>query len=462
MEQDLAYDMIRWQDIYLAPLCLLIILMIARSVFRKYKGTTIDRYIMPALWLRIFGAFVYTIVISTYYGFGDSHNYYQGLIDMYHAVNDDRSILGDIISKNYVTTSDKLYTYFFYDGYGVTKYYMLEPRSFSVPRFALPFALMFNRSFLCVSFCISFLSFLGSWRIFKMFYELYPHMHKKLAYAILFMPSVLFWGVSLLKDSFSIAALGFFVYGAYSILIKRTNFASSLIAIYISGYVLLSLKPYILVSMSAVFLLWYFMLFREKIEDKTLRSVSSIGFVSIALVFGFFISQSLTSSESANQFSSEQLLNSVQAQQAIFSGNPELGSGSNFAVDKAESPLKIAALFPLGVVNTYFRPFPWDVRSPVMILSFFEAFAFIALTFKCFRRIGVGKAFGIIFSDPVILFCFIFAILFGALIGITTTNFGALVRYKIPSLSFYAVAILLTMEKSGKFPEPYIFSKRLF
>ncbi len=462
MEQDLAYDMLRWQDIYLAPICLFVLFILARSIFRKYRNTQIEQYIFPAIVLRFIGAFLYTVIIGFYYGFGDSHNYYQGLIDMYHAVNQDSSILIDIITKNKVEVTDKLYPYFYYDGYGYTKYYMLEARSFSVPRFALPFALIFNRSFLCVSFCISFLSFLGSWRVYKMFYELYPHMHKKLAYAILFMPSVLFWGVSLLKDSFSIAALGFFVYAAYSILIKRRNIISSLIALYVSGYVLLSLKPYILVAMSAVFLLWYFMLFREKIEDKTLRTISTLGFVGIAVAAGFLISQSLTSSESASQFSSDQLLNSVQAQQAIFSGNPELGSGSNFEVDKAESPLKIAALFPLGVVNTYFRPFPWDVRSPVMILSFFEAFAFIALTFKCFRRIGVGKAFSLIFSDPVILFCFIFAILFGALIGITTTNFGALVRYKIPSLSFYAVAILLTMEKSGKFPEPYIFSRRLF
>lgn len=462
MEQDLAYDMLRSQDVYLAPLCLLLIYLAARFYVKKYRNTPIGKYVIPAVTLRLVGALIYTLVIALYYGFGDSHNYYQGLIDMFHAVKDDGSILRDIITKGKVEETDPLYRYFYYDGYGFTRYYMLESRTYNVPRFGLPFGLLFNRSFLCVSFCISFLAFMGTWRLYKMFYELYPHLHKKLAYAVLYMPSMLFWGVSLLKDSFSVAAMGFFVYAAYSVLIKKKNIISSLLILYITSMVLMSLKPYILISLSAVFLLWYFIRFRQRIEDKTLRAVSTFGFVAIAAAGGFFVSQGVASAESKEQFASEELLKTVQAQQATFSGNPEEGSGSNFSVGTASSPAQMAAMLPLGIVNTYFRPFPWDIRSPVMIISFLESFAFLVLTLMVFRRVGIGKTFGIIFSDPVIAFCFVFAILFGAVIGITTTNFGALVRYKIPSLSFYAVAFILVMEKSGKFSKDYIFSKKLF
>ncbi len=462
MGNDFAYQMLRTQDYYLAPLCLLLVYLCARAYVKKYKNTPIEKYILPAVTFRIIGAFVYTLVIAYYYGFGDSHNYYQGLIDMYHAVKDDGSMFTKIMLNGKVEETDPLYTYFYYDGYGFTRYYMLEPRSYNVPRFGLPFGMIFNRSFLCISFCISFLAFMGSWRLFKMFYELYPQLHKKLAYAVLFMPSALFWGVSLLKDSFCVAAIGFFVYAAYSILIKKQNIFQSLLVAYISALILLGLKPYILICISAVFLLWYFMLFRDKIADKTLRSVSTVGFVAIAALAGFLISQSLASSESKDALTSEELLKTIQSQQQTFAGNTEVGSGSNFSVGATDSPLMMAAMFPLGVVNTYFRPFPWDIRSPVMLISFLEAFAFLAITFMCFRRIGVGKTFSIIFSDPVIAFCFVFSILFGAIVGITTTNFGALVRYKIPSLSFYAVAFILVMEKSGKFSRDYIFSKKLF
>ncbi len=459
-----AFNMIRTQDFYLVPLCLIVLMFFIRSMYMRYRDTPVQRYILPAFALRIVGAIIYTMVIHYYYGFGDSHNYYQGVLDLHHAVSDDASFINDIYGKMKLQPTDRIFPYFYYDGYGVSHYYMQEVRTYNVSRFALPFSLLFNKSFLCISFCISFLSFHGSWRIFKMFYEMYPTIHKKIALATLFLPSLLFWGTSLLKDPICVAAMGYFTYACYSALIKKKNITSSIIIIILSGLVLNNLKPYILLCMSAVFMLWVFLRIRDKIEDKTMRIVSTSFFVAAAMAVGFFLSNSLADSE-ASQFSSDKLLGTVQKQQAIFGNSGEDeggGGGSKFSVAKAESPLQLAAGFPLGIVNTFFRPFPWDVRSPVAILSALEAFAFLALTWMCFRRLGIKQTFNIMFSEPVIAFCFIFAILFGGIIGLTTTNFGALSRYKIPCIPFYAMAFILIMHKSGKFNQPFIFSKRLF
>jgi len=122
----------------------------------------------------------------------------------------------------------------------------------------------------------------------------------------------------------------------------------------------------------------------------------------------------------------------------------------------------MAAAFPLGVVNTFYRPFPWDVSSPFMVLSFLESFAFLSLTLMGFKKIGFKKFFNLIASDPVISFAFVFAIVFGGFVGMTTGNFGALNRYKIPALPFYAMFIFLVMDKSGKFSPQYIFNKKFF
>jgi hypothetical protein len=300
-----------------------------------------------------------------------------------------------------------------------------------------------------------------------MFYELYPHLHKKIAYATLFLPSLLFWGVSLLKDPICVGAMGYFLYAAYSVFIKKQKIGVNLVVIYLAGFLLFITKPYILLSMSAVFMLWIFLRFRDKIEDKTLRSLSTAAFVLLAVLGGYFVTQGLASAEETSQFSADQILTTIQSQQNTFSRNvgSELGGGSNFSIGGGGgggSPLQMAALFPLGVVNTFLRPFPWDVRSPMMIFSALEAFAFVALTYLCFRRIGIGKTFSMIFSNPVIAFCFVFAIFFGGVIGATTINFGALVRYKLPCIPFYALAFILVMDKSGKFSSEYIFSKKLF
>lgn len=466
MDEYLSYNILRINDLYLAPICLLVLFIIANIIRQKYAKTAIQRYIMPAIAIRFACAILYTLVLVYYYGFGDSYNYYQGVLDMHKAVSDDFSYLGDIYSKVALDKTDRLYTYFRYDSYGFTHYYMLEPRTYAVAKIGLPFSLIFNKSFLCISFCISFFSFLGSWCIFKMFYEMYPHLHKKIAIACLFLPSILFWGVSLLKDPLCLGAMGYFIYGAYSLFIKRSKTFVSIIQILIFGFLLLQLKPYILYCLVAVFSLWIFYRFRDTIGDKTLRNVSTVLFTSIAILTGFLATKGLGEAEGGSKFTSEELLNTVKHQQTIFLNNKGEAEGaiSNFKVGSGETSNSLgslALLFPEGVVNTFFRPFIWDVRSPMMILSVFEAFCFLAITVMCVWKVGFSKTFGTIFSDPVIAFCFVFAIVFGGVIGVTTTNFGALVRYKIPALSFYLMAFFLIMDKSKKFSPNYIFSKKL-
>lgn len=321
IDEDLSYYLIRTNDLYLVPICLIIMYFFASIMRKKYKDHPLQRYIMPALTIRFVSAIIYTLVIGYYYGFGDSHNYYQGVLDMHKAVNDNSDILYDIYGKLKVEPTDPLYVYFRYDNYGFTQYYMLEPRNYTVSRFGLPFSLLFNRSFLCISFCISFFSFLGSWQILKMFYEMYPHLHKKLAYAILFLPSLLFWGVSLLKDPICVGAMGYFLFYAYTLFIKRKKFILSAVIMYLSGLLLFHTKPYILLCLAAVFLLWIFLRFRDRIEDRTLRSISTGMFVLIAGGAAFFLTQNLAQSEGTSQFSAEQILSTVQTQQATFSRN---------------------------------------------------------------------------------------------------------------------------------------------
>ena len=43
----------------------------------------------------------------------------------------------------------------------------------------------------------------------------------------------------------------------------------------------------------------------------------------------------------------------------------------------------------------------------------------------------------------MILFSFVFAIFFAFAVGLTTSNFGSLVRYKIPSLPFFLASLYM-------------------
>jgi len=44
------------------------------------------------------------------------------------------------------------------------------------------------------------------------------------------------------------------------------------------------------------------------------------------------------------------------------------------------------------------------------------------------------------------MYCLLFALLFALFVGATTANFGTLVRYKIPCMPFYIIAIFLIQD----------------
>ncbi|MEO7047983.1 MAG: hypothetical protein ABI091_21975, partial [Ferruginibacter sp.] len=48
-------------------------------------------------------------------------------------------------------------------------------------------------------------------------------------------------------------------------------------------------------------------------------------------------------------------------------------------------------------------------------------------------------------QEPIVLYCFLFAIIFGLFVGATTLNFGTLVRYKIPAMPFYVMALFFIL-----------------
>jgi hypothetical protein len=104
--------------------------------------------------------------------------------------------------------------------------------------------------------------------------------------------------------------------------------------------------------------------------------------------------------------------------------------------------------FPVAVNVTLFRPYPWEARKPIVFLSALEAFLFLFLTLKTLYSVGMKKTWQTISNDPTIQVCLIFSVIFAFAVGISSFNFGALSRYKIPCLPFYALAIILIYYKN--------------
>ena len=104
--------------------------------------------------------------------------------------------------------------------------------------------------------------------------------------------------------------------------------------------------------------------------------------------------------------------------------------------------------FPLAVNVTLFRPYLWESKKIIVLLSALEAILFLFVTLKILFTVPTTKIWKVIGHDPTIQFCLIFSLIFAFAVGISSYNFGALSRYKIPCLPFYALALVLIYYKN--------------
>jgi len=70
---------------------------------------------------------------------------------------------------------------------------------------------------------------------------------------------------------------------------------------------------------------------------------------------------------------------------------------------------------------------------------------FIILIF--IKRGGIINFFKKTFTEPIVAFCLLYTIVFFAFVGVTTGNFGSLVRYKIPAIPFLISGLIIIYYK---------------
>ena len=133
----------------------------------------------------------------------------------------------------------------------------------------------------------------------------------------------------------------------------------------------------------------------------------------------------------------------ITARYLTYVGESQGGSVYTLGDDFDFTLLGMLRKFPLAVNVTLFRPYLWEAYNPVMLLSALESFATLVLTVYILFQVGIGRLFRYLTARPIILFCLLFAVAFSFSVGISTYNFGSLVRYKIPMFPFYLSGLFI-------------------
>ena len=428
-------------DVVAFPLALLILFLIGKAITRRESPET-QRYFKQAFWVRVVMLVGFTAVMQYYYGGGDSYRYYISILDMRKGLADGAISFWDFIMAEKSAPFSPLYNYFAIDELGENHYYMMSSSNYAVPKFGTFFSYPFFSSYLAVGMCFSFFALLGSLQMYRIFVAHFPKIKGQIALACFFIPTVCFWSSGILKDSITFGALGFLFSSAYNLLVKRRKIVSSLVMAGISYYLLYLIKPYIMLAFAPALLLLMFTLWSEKIASRQLKNFIFGLMVLVGLAGGFALYQNLTSEGALQRYNTEVILDAIDKQRSVYEGSVmQSRSGSNFALGTTNPAL----MFPLGIVASYFRPFPWEIQSPIMVLNALESLLCLALVLYTFFKVGFFKTMRIIFSNPFTLFSFVFAVLFGGAVGTSTGNFGSLVRYKIPGMPFFIILFLVVL-----------------
>ncbi len=329
--------------------------------------------------------------------------------------------------------------------------YFNDDNNYMVTKIVAVFSFLTFGKYMVINLFFSMISFSGVWRLYRFFYSLYPHLHKQIAIAILYLPTFVFWSSGILKDPICTGAMGWITFSLYEMFYHKKALLKNTIIVLIAGYFLISLKIYILISYVPFFFLFLILKNVNLIKNSFVKLLLGPALIIGSVMAGQQVIKKFE--KELGGYAAEGLTSQIKHQQETYKEQAAQGIGeSNFSlgVDFDGSMMSMIKMAPAAIVATLYRPFIWESTKISTLLSSLEALALMIFTVSILFKVGPRTFLRTIAKDPTITYCFLFALLFALFVGATTPNFGTLCRYKIPCMPFYVIALILIKDKCAR------------
>lgn len=420
-----------------APIYLFILYGLAYLFKPRVTNRETSKYFIPALSAKFIGAISLGLIYQFYYGGGDTiAAYHNGSAQIWKAFLESPLIAFQLITAG----SDYEGATFSYAS-NIIAYGDLS--TYFVVRAAGLFSLFTFNSYYANALLFASLSFSGSWALFHSFHNLYPHLTKKIAVIVLFIPSVVFWGSGILKDTLTFAAVAWLFYAFSNIFLQKKSSPLNIIILIISGAVILHIKIYIALCLFPSLIIFFITSRSKKIKNKFVRLLMA---PILLISAGFFSYQSISYLGSINpQYSVDQFAHRAQvtAEWLRYVSTQQGGSGYSLGTTDDFTNAGLVRNFIPAVWVTLFRPYLWEAKNPVMLLSALESLFILLFVIYILWKVGIIQTIKKVSNNPMVLSFLLYSILFAFAIGVSTYNFGTLVRYKIPMVPFFLMALIL-------------------
>lgn len=426
-------------DLVLTPIYLLIFYAIAIRVRNRFYplGHPLRQYFLPGLLVKLGGAIFIALIYQFYYdGLGDTFNYYSHSKIINSALDDSIFTWFKLLLRVSPENDPTVYPY------SSQLYWYQSPSDYSVPVIGALFGLLNGTTYLPIALLFAFLSYTGIWAMYKTFVQVYPSLHRPLAMAFLFIPSTFVWGSAMFKDTVCMFGLGWMTYTTFRIFVNKDFSLKNILFFCFSFFLIAVIKVYILLAFMPALGLWLLMTYSKNVRYTAIRWVLNIAFIGICtaglLIFSRVFAKQL------GEYSLDNVLQTAHVTQRYIGSVSNLEGGSAYSLGELDPSLTgMLSKFPQAVVVTLFRPFLWEIKKPIMLLSAIESFVFVVLVFMILFKNGIKSTVRKIIADPNLLFFSLYSLIFAFAVGISTGNFGTLSRYKIPCMPFFAALLLI-------------------
>lgn len=430
------------KDLIITPIYIFLLSSMAYFIRPYVTARETREYFFPALWARFFGAIMLGLVYQFYYGGGDTFNYFtHGSRYIWEGIMDD-PVLG--VGILFETGGMRIGETFQYTQH---IWYYKDPHSFFIVRLAALFDVFTFHTYSATALFFATFSFSGLWAFYSTVVKKYPGNAKWLAISILFVPSVVFWGSGILKDTITLGALGWITWACISIIDLKGIRITYLLVLLLNCYLILSIKSYILICYLPIVFVWLFWKYQSKIKNPIIKLVAA---PVLLLVFGL---SGYAALDQVAGYNEKYALDNIAQRAAITAYDIRYGWGARTGGDGGYDIgipdgtfFGMFKLAPAAVNVSLFRPYLWEVKNPLMLLSSIESLILLILSIYLLLY---KKRIRAVFSDPFLMFCFLFSLIFAFAVGVSTANFGTLMRYKIPLMIFYCVILIAQPKAIG-------------
>lgn len=418
------------------------------SLFKYKNDDETRRYFFLGFGFKMACCLGFAVIYDFYYNWGgDTYYYYTASQRLGQVLFQDSSsyfrIMFDTIDYNNIQTLAP----------GIAYYPVLrDPSRYAVHRFLSPFAIIGGENYYTVNICLSLFLFLLNWKFFQYIRTKINCSGKAAFICVMLIPSVGFWSSALMKDSFTFTFNLVFIMCFAKLFFDRKIRISTIFGLVFSAYIIMELKVYILYASIAGCMVWLGSGYLKRVKSPLFKFVIAPILILIVALGGMYTLRFVGESVGGKFSDVDSMLGQASVTQQDL--KQEYYHGHSFDIGNFDGSLgSLISMGPKAIVAGLYRPFIFESGNAVMLLSGLENTALLLLTLYVFFKAGVKYTIKQILGNPFVSMCLLFSVVLALGIGISTSNFGALVRFKIPLIPFFALGwleILFTKRKEAE------------